>query len=565
MGALGVLLIGVAIVIGGVLALRLHAFVALVLAALAVAILTPSGAYLRQSLADLAKKHDFRIVEIVEGTQEIRLSVPRDAVLESGSQLTIVRLGRDPWTHEVVGQLHVTDEPQLAESDARRMVVTELRVSQFEPQTTDAVLFFSEVVAATKAAESISAPDQIATGFGNTAKGIGILIAFASIVGKCLLESGAADRVVRSALKVTGERGAPAAFVGSGFLLGVPVFFDTVFYLMLPLAKALRMRTGKNFLLYILTIVAGATMAHSLVPPTPGPLLVASELDVNMGLMMLIGGIIGCGTAATGYFYALALSRRFDIPLREVSGERLEAASETPERELPPLWLSLAPILLPLVLIGGVEIFEVLVKQGRISALAPAMMSAIRLLGDKNIALLIAAVVAAGTLVWKRRTSRRELAKFIQDALMSAGVIILITSAGGAFGKAMQQTGIATMIGQLPVQSTPAILTLAFLITAAVRTAQGSATVAMITAVGIVAPLAATGELAFHPVWLAVAIGCGSKPISWMNDSGFWVITQMSGMTEAEGLKFISTMMIVMAVVGLALTIAGAMLFPLVG
>jgi GntP family gluconate:H+ symporter len=445
------------------------------------------------------------------------------------------------------------------------MVVTELRVSQFEPQPTDAVLFFSEVVAATKASQKISAPDQIATGFGNTAKGIGILIAFASIVGKCLLESGAADRVVRSALQVTGERGAPAAFVGSGFLLGIPVFFDTVFYLMLPLAKALRIRTGRNFLLYILTIVAGATMAHSLVPPTPGPLLVASELGVSIGLMMLVGGIIGCGTAATGYLYAVALSRRFDIPLREVSGERLEPASETPERDLPPLWLSLMPILLPLVLIGGVEILDTLSQRENGIAISARLMSVLRLIGDKNIALLIAAVVAAGTLVWKRRTSRRELAKFIQDALMSAGVIILITSAGGAFGKAMQQTGIATTIGQFPVQSTPAILTLAFLITAAVRTAQGSATVAMITAVGILAPLAATGELAFHPVWLAVAIGCGSKPISWMNDSGFWVITQMSVMTEAEGLKYVSTMMIVMAVVGLALTIAGAMLFPMVG
>jgi GntP family gluconate:H+ symporter len=107
-------------------------------------------------------------------------------------------------------------------------------------------------------------------------------------------------------------------------------------------------------------------------------------------------------------------------------------------------------------------------------------------------------------------------------------------------------------------------LTLAFLITAAVRTAQGSATVAMITAVGILAPLATTGQLPFHPVWLAVTIGCGSKPIAWMNDSGFWVITQMSGMSEAEGLKYVTTMLLVMSITGLLLTIAGAMLLPLI-
>jgi GntP family gluconate:H+ symporter len=562
MGALGVLLIGVAIVIGGVLALRLHAFVALILAALVVAVLTPSGAYLRQSLVDLAQAHDFQITEVTADSHSVQLSVPREAVVEAGSQLSVLRFGNDPWTYEVVGQLDITGEPQLATSDERRSVVARLVDSQVAPQLTDRVVFASEIRAATKAAHTISAPEQVAVGFGNTAKGIGILIAFASIVGKCLLESGAADRVVRSALKLTGERGAPAAFVGSGFLLGIPVFFDTVFYLLLPLGKALRLRTGKNYLLYILTIVAGATMAHSLVPPTPGPLLVAGELHVGIGLMMFVGGIVGLGAVVAGYFYALVLNRRFELPLRDVVALP-RATIETPERELPPLWLALAPILLPLILIGGAEILSALSKSANGFTLPPVIISGLDFIGDKNVALLIAAVVAAGTLVWKRRTTRRELAKSIQEALMSAGIIILITSAGGAFGKTMQQTGVATLIGQLPVHATPAVLGLAFLITAAVRTAQGSATVAMITAVGILAPLAASGELAFHPVWLAVAIGCGSKPISWMNDSGFWVITQMSGMTEGEGLKYVSTMMIVMGLVGLALTIAGAMLFPM--
>jgi GntP family gluconate:H+ symporter len=222
------------------------------------------------------------------------------------------------------------------------------------------------------------------------------------------------------------------------------------------------------------------------------------------------------------------------------------------------LWLSLLPILLPVVLIGGREVLKTAFT------LPPGAALAADLLGNKNIALILAAAVAAGTLVWHQRMRLKDVSGSLQSALTGAGVIILITSAGGAFGTAIGQTGVATLIGQLPAQSMAAQLSLAFIITVAIRTAQGSATVAMITAAGIFAPVAASGNLTYHPVWLALAIGCGSKAIAWMNDSGFWVITQMSGMTEAEGLKYVTPMMIVMALVGWAVVLAGAALFPLV-
>ncbi|MHC4510628.1 MAG: GntP family permease, partial [Planctomycetota bacterium] len=146
---------------------------------------------------------------------------------------------------------------------------------------------------------------------------IGILIAMASIIGKCLLESGAAERIIRTALKWFGESRAPLAFLSSGFLLAIPVFFDTVFYLMIPLAKAMGMRTRRNYGLYIMAIVAGGTMAHSLVPPTPGPLFVAGELSVSLGLMILGGIFIGLFTISSGYVYALWANRRWPIPLRD--------------------------------------------------------------------------------------------------------------------------------------------------------------------------------------------------------------------------------------------------------
>ena len=166
------------------------------------------------------------------------------------------------------------------------------------------------------------------------------------------------------------------------------------------------------------------------------------------------------------------------------------------------------------------------------------------------------------TLVWQKRTSRDELAGSIQAALASGGVIILITAAGGAFGAVLRQTNVAGLIQDLPRSSPAMICTLAFLITTAIRTAQGSATVAMITAVGILSGLVRGGDLGFHPVYLALAIGCGSKPIAWMNDSGFWVITRMSGMTEREGLKFVTPMTALMGMVGLGIVILGVTLFP---
>jgi GntP family gluconate:H+ symporter len=426
--------------------------------------------------------------------------------------------------------------------------------------------------------------ERVATAFGTTCGKIGILIALAAIIGKCLLDSGAADRIVRSALKVVGERGAPVAFVGSGFLLGIPVFFDTVFYLMMPLGKAMRMRTGRNYILYVLTIVAGGSMAHSLVPPTPGPLLVAEELSVDIGLMILMGCCVGLCSSTAAYLYAHWLNRRVEVPLREsadFSLRELEELSKRDESDLPPLSLSVLPIVLPVVLIAGntvLQRFDFSLQSDFIQWLASKtdsetvahLVSRVGLnvqppmatLGNKNIALAIATAIAMGVLVWQKRTGLKDIADSMQGALASGGVIILITAAGGGFGAMLQQTGVVSLIRDLPQYSPLVILTLAFLITTAIRTAQGSATVAMITAVGILAGFA-EGQLGCHPVYLALAIGCGSKPIAWMNDSGFWVICKMSGMTEGEGLRFVTPMSILMGITGLIATLIAATILPM--
>ena len=406
---------------------------------------------------------------------------------------------------------------------------------------------------------------RIAAEFGDTCGQIGILIALAAIIGKCLLESGAAERIVRSAMRLLGEPRAGMAFLGSGFLLSVPVFFDTVFFLLIPLARALRLRTGRNYLLYIMAIIAGGTMAHSLVPPTPGPLFVADELGVNLGHMMVGGSILGILTALTGYLYARWLNQRVDVPLRDSTdtpAAQSTGITQRGDRELPSLALALAPIIIPVLLIAGDAILKILLSAEPGTPTA-TLLRFTRVLGDPNLALGLGAVLAIATLALYRSDKEQPLATSLQNALASGGLVILITAAGGAFGGMLQQTGVSGRIEGLATTYQIGLLPLAFFVTTLVRTAQGSATVAMITAVGILSGLV-QGDLPYHPLYLALAIGCGSKPFPWMNDSGFWVISRMSGMTIGETFKAFSFMVTIMALVGLALIMVAAQIFPLV-
>jgi gluconate:H+ symporter, GntP family len=398
------------------------------------------------------------------------------------------------------------------------------------------------------------AGERVGEGFGRTCGQIGVLIAMASIIGTALLESGGADRIVRSALRVLGPSRAPAAFLGSGFLLGIPVFFDTVFYMLVPLAKAARVRSGRQYLLYVLAIVAGGTMTHSLVPPTPGPLFVANAFGVSLALMTVGGCIVGGCAAAAGFTYARWADRRWPVPLRDAEPAlaELERVAQTDDRQLPPLWLALMPIVLPIILIT---------MQATIGSSAGASRW-LSVVGEKNVAVGSGALVAL--IMLGGAVSGTRVRDAVTTALTSAGVIILITAAGGAFGAALQQTGLGAVVQQLVARYELPVLPLAFVLTALLRTALGSATVAMITASGAFAGLATGGNLPFHPMYIALAIGCGSKPIWWMNDSGFWVVTQMSGLTEREGLRHLTPMSILMGVTGLLATMAGAELFPLV-
>lgn len=577
---LGILSAGIVVVVGGVLVFRLHAFLSLVLGACMVAALTPTETVEQYAL----DRDGFRVVAPSSFAELYALQDGERRPADADDSEVLIRAKKGQHVEPGLTCRHFAQDEasrnsqkpaggetlritRLGEGVRPNGVVERVAWARFEadedPPTADAgdLLVPLAVVQAARSLAGRSFADRVTDGFGNTCGSIGILIALASIIGMCLLESGAADRIVRTALNRFGEKGAPVSFVSTGFLLGIPVFFDTVFYLMIPLAKALQMRLGRNYLLYVLTIVAGGTMAHSLVPPTPGPLFVAEQLGVDLGLMILVGCGVGFFGVVFGYFYAVVANRIWELPLREspeFSLSDLREIAERDESQLPSFWISLMPIVLPVIFIGGNTVLQ------RFHGVLPADVVRIGgILGDKNVALGIAAAIALFTLIRQKRSNLRDLSGSIQSSLASGGVIILITAAGGAFGTVLQQTGVAGLIRDLPAASPVMIVTLAFLITTAIRTAQGSATVAMITAAGILSGLATGGDLGFHPVYIAIAIGCGSKPINWMNDSGFWVITRMSGMTEGEGLKYVTPMTSMMGVVGLIVTIVAVTVFPM--
>ncbi|HVW61049.1 MAG TPA: SLC13 family permease [Puia sp.] len=409
--------------------------------------------------------------------------------------------------------------------------------------------------------------ERIALEFGNTCGKLGILIAMAAIIGKCMLESGAAERIVRSLLKLTGIDKAPLAFLAGSFFIGIPVFFDTVIFLMVPLAKAMTMRVGKNYLLFILAIMAGASMANSLVPPAPGPLFLVGVMQIPIGMMMMGGFLLGLITISTGYIFALYANRKWPIPLRDSLDARLEdirIASLKEDKQLPPLWSSLLPVLIPLVFIC---INTALTSFSSAHGSTPFMDGLIRLLeflGDKYIALGAGGLAALLLLARQKKPGREGMTSFVQSALMSGGAIILITAAGGTFGGMLQHSGISQRIAEMTRGYQMTLIPLAFLVAAVVRTAQGSATVAVITASGMLSGMATHGHLAYHPLYLGLAIGCGSKLVPWMNDAGFWIVCKISNLTEREALKTIAPMQTIMGVAGLIVILVAARILPLI-
>lgn len=523
--------------------------------------------------------------------------------------------------------------------------------------------------------------------FGSSAGGVGIVIAMAAIIGKCMLDSGAADRIVRTAVGVTGEKKISLGLMISGFILAVPVFFDTVFYLLVPLARSLYRRTNKNYLRYLMAIATGGCITHTLVPPTPGPLLVAATLGVDIGMMMMIGALVAIPSAALGLIFSIIVDNKMPIAMRSL-GAGEEKHKPLLESDLPSLPISLLPVLLPVVLIGAgtlattiadkedqaritvadVNDFDALAatlsaaepgtpaaqivnserlsddqrirlttpasseesKQAIVETLNDVLLdpdfynesaflgvslssvakkgisanqlrmkpvdrrrmnrtlvedampslvakhdwntsarkvsNSLSLWSNANFALMLAAIVSMLTMKRIRSLSWRKLGGEVEESLMSGGVIILITAAGGAFGAMLTDTNISDSIRDAfsgAGASGISLLMLGWAIAAVLKVAQGSSTVAMIIGSAMMSAIIGDAKPDFNLVYVATAVGSGSLMGSWMNDSGFWIFAKMGGLTEGESLRSWTPLLAVLSIGGLAITILLSQILPL--
>ena len=399
---------------------------------------------------------------------------------------------------------------------------------------------------------------EVSAVFGRVCGGIGIVIALAALIGQCLMESGAADKIVRVFVRGLGDKNASLSLLSSGYVLSVPVFFDTVFYLLVPLARAMRVRTGKNYLLFLMAISAGGAVTHSLVPPTPGPLAMADTLGIDLGVMILVGAMIGLPMSLVGWAFAKMRDSQMDIPLRETPGlslEELETLAAQEEEKLPSFGLSMSPIVLPVLMITANTL------AGAFGA-SDDVQQVTGFLGNPNFALLVSTALAVYILMKQKGMSLAALQDTVETAFASGGLIILITAGGGSFGGMLQKAGVGTVIGEMSESLGVPMLMLSFLLGALLKVAQGSGTVSMITVSSIMAPLV-VGGLSFNPVYIATAIGSGSLVGSWMNDSGFWIYTKMSGLTEDESLRTWTPLLAVMGVAGYIFTQIFSLVLPL--
>ena len=419
--------------------------------------------------------------------------------------------------------------------------------------------------------------DSIADGFGSTMGDIGLVIGLGVGLGKILEVSGAADTLAKAFVRLLGKGREPWAMAGTGAIISVPVFCDSGYVIMNPLARSIARAKRAGYVTLALALACGMTLTHHLVPPTPGPLGVAGILGADVGGLILAGTIFVLILLPMVVAYArwmgpklesqLAPEVRADVygseksrePVGAVSGggtavagpdDPDDASPAAPEgasadssgdaetRKMSPL-LAMLPLLVPLLLIVVNTVATAIDRsaQGVLSGdeYEPSTVAGLlAFLGDPVVALLIGVVLSVYVLL-PRWTPRHQVHNWLAQAASSAGLIILITGAGGAFGKVLRESGVgdelATMIASW---SLPGVL-VPFLIATVVRLAQGSGTVAMITAASVSAPLVA--GLGVSPLAAALACCAGSTVFSYFNDSYFWVVTKFTGLDGAAAIR----------------------------
>jgi GntP family gluconate:H+ symporter len=367
---------------------------------------------------------------------------------------------------------------------------------------------------------------SISDGFGRVLGSVGLLILLGVILGTFLEKTGGAMVIAERVLKWVGEKSVNLSLMLSGWILSIPVFGDSTIIMLNPIAKSLSSKSGISYAATIVAVSLGAMASHSLVPPTPGPIATAGILGADLGQVIFYGGLVSLLTLIPLYIFVQKWVTK--IPLKPVL---VANEKEIKKEDRPKFISSLVPILVPLTLIIIASIANYPTKPLGESGL----IKAIQFLGTPVIALLIGAILS---FTLPKKFDRRLLSAsgWIGEAILLAAPVILITGAGAVFGKMLQNSGVGDLVTSTMSDANWGIF-LPFLIAFGLKTAQGSTTVAMITTASIIAPI--MGPLGLDSeimkVFTTIAIGAGALGISHANDSGFWVVTQLSGMSTKQG------------------------------
>lgn len=378
--------------------------------------------------------------------------------------------------------------------------------------------------------------DAISDGFGSTLGSIGIVIGLGVMMGKILEVSGAAETLAYALIRSVGKKKEEWAVAAAGFVISIPIFVDSAFVILNPLVKSISRKTGKSVISIGVALAAGLVITHSLVPPTPGPLGVAGIFDVDIGLMIMLGLLFGIPILIVGVLYAKWLGKRiYQLPdpdetqsgfvrpdTQSAYNEFVQAADER-QKELPSLTVSLLPIVVPIILIFINTTLTAL-------DMTAGFLGTLIFLGKPIIAVTIGLLIAIYTLTLKQ--SRTETLDRMEEGIQDAGIILLVTGAGGALGNVLRESGAGDYIAaQIAGLALPAVL-IPFFVATLVRLIQGSGTVAMITAASISAPI--LSQLDVNLALAAQAAAMGSLVFSHFNDSFFWVVNRMLGIKDVK-------------------------------
>ncbi|MEV0266338.1 gluconate:H+ symporter [Streptomyces sp. NPDC050617] len=402
------------------------------------------------------------------------------------------------------------------------------------------------------------AKSLIEDGMGGTLGHIAIIIGLGTMLGSILEVSGGAEALSSRLLGLFGEKRAPLAMGLTGLIFGIPVFFDVGIFVLAPIVYAATKRSGKSIILYAMPLLAGLSMTHAFLPPHPGPVAAAGLLHVDLGWVILMGIATGIPAVLAGWAFAAWIGKRVYVP---VPADMVEAAEEAKaavmaeQRAAGGEGRSEKPVSMgALAAIIGTPLVLILLATFSSIAFAPSTgRSVVEFFGNPFVALTIALFLAYYLLGIRRGWSRKSLETVSTASLKPVGNILLVVGAGGVFGAVLKGSGVAQALADTFDSAGLPVIVLAWLISVVLRVAQGSATVAIVTTAGIVAPMLSAGDYSqAHLALVIMAISAGSIFASHVNDGGFWMVAKYFGISERDTLKSWTVLESVLSVAGFA-------------